>query len=222
MVVLAFVPHPVPAIAAHQMHDESRVSFDHALREILVLESHGDRGERGEMRGALGQPEMLKAHPAPIVALAPPGFAAARTAVVGWTPRIEREGGAVLGTETPIRRQNRLVVGNHRHALEQWPRPFPEMRQERLQVRRALHHLSARGEYLGRHHVRTPSADHVKGTTAELATAAAAARASPRMMKNMQPPAPAPAALPPSAPAFAAATSSWAISGVRMPGSSAC
>src|SRR5205814_10587958 len=80
-------------------------------RRPIVPASEG--GERGEMRGALGQPEMLKAHPAPIVALAPPGFAAARTAVVGWTPRIEREAGAVLGTEAPIGRQNGLWAGTH-------------------------------------------------------------------------------------------------------------
>jgi hypothetical protein len=52
--------------------------------------------------------------------------------------------------------------------------------------------------------------------------AAAASRAFPFMMKNIEPPAPAPAALPPSAPAASAACSNRAISGVRMPASSAC
>src|SRR6266850_2100480 len=182
--------------------------------------------QRRQVRRALGEPELLIARPAPVVALATPCLATPRTSMLVGAPGIECERGAVIRAVATIHRQHRLVVRNDRHALEQRPRSLPQVAEQRGEIGRAADFLCPRGELLGGHHARTPSAAQDSGKTLApapaLATAFAASRASPRMTKNMQPPAPAPAAFPPSAPAFVAAVSSSAISAVRMPGSSAC
>ena len=46
VVVLAFVPHPVTPVAAHQMRDEAGVALDDALGQLFVLEPDGDGRER--------------------------------------------------------------------------------------------------------------------------------------------------------------------------------
>src|SRR5216684_483001 len=150
---------------------------------------------------------MLVARPAPIVAFAAPRLAAAGTSMLGRAPGIERERGAVVRAEPTIHGQQRFLFRDDGHPREQRPRS-----------------LSQVGERFRGHHARTPSVAQDSGSTVAppAATVLVASRASPRMTKNMQPPAPAPAALPPSAPAWVAAASSCAIAAVRMPGSSAC
>src|SRR6266849_5492654 len=167
---------------------------------------------------------MLVARPAPIVAFAAPRLAAAGTSMLGRAPGIERERGAVVRAEPAIHGQQRFLFRDDGHPREQRPRSLSQVDEQRREIDRAADFLRALGERFRGHHARTPSVAQDSGSTVAppAATVLVASRASPRMTKNMQPPAPAPAALPPSAPAWVAAASSCAISAVRMPGSSAC
>src|SRR5438445_7045544 len=179
------------------------------------------------MGRSFGKPEMLKPYPVKVVALAAPRFAAARTSVFARAPRIERQGRAVIRADAAIHRQERLLFRNYRQALQHRLRALAQMRQQRAQIRRTANDRRASRQVLGSHHVFSPSTAQEKGRTRApaCATAGAAARASPFIRKNIEPPAPAPAAFPPSAPpppAAATALSSCANSVVRIPASSAC
>src|SRR3989449_8172322 len=121
-------------------------------------------------------------------------------------------------------RQQRLLLRDRRHHLEQRRRASLQVRAQGREIPRPGDLRLPRGEPLRGHHVCTPPSDHATGSTVAPADRAAAATASgpPLARKKIDPPAPAPAALPPSTPAAATACSRRAISSVRMPRSSAC
>src|SRR2546426_2488412 len=183
-----------------------------------------ERRQRRQVRGALREPQVLVAGPMTVVPLPGEGLPAARTAVRRRIPRVEYEGGAVLGTDAAIGREQRLRFRDRRKAGEERRRALGEVREQGHEIRCPCDLLPTRRQLFGRHHARTPSSAQRTGRTvapAARAAAMAGAGSSP-VMKNIEPPAPAPAAFPPSAPAAVKALSSWAISGVRIPGSSAC
>src|SRR5256885_12043740 len=64
-----------------------------------------ERGQRREVRRALGQPEMLMARPVAVVPLAALGLTAARAAVRVGAPGVERERRRIVGAETAVDRQ---------------------------------------------------------------------------------------------------------------------
>src|SRR6185503_3217119 len=168
-----------------------------------------DGRDGGEVSGALGQPQMLEARPVPVVPLAVPDLAAASAAMLGRFPGIEHEQRLIVRTDAAVHREQRLVFGDGRHALDERVRAAAQLLTERAQIGRVVDDGGARRELFGRYHVRTPSRDQFSGNTVAPAAriAGAASRAGPFIMKNIDPPAPAPAALPPSVPAAAAACS---------------
>src|SRR5438093_4749729 len=183
-----------------------------------------ERRQRRQVRGALREPQVLVASPMAVVPLPGEGLPAPGTAVRRRIPRIEYEGGAVLGTAAAIGREQRLRFRDRRKAGQKRRRALGEVREQSREIRRRGDLLPTRRQLLGGHHARTPSSAHRTGTTVAPAARAAAitgAGSSP-VTKNIDPPAPAPAALPPSAPASATARASRAISGVHIPSSSAC
>src|SRR5256886_2813715 len=183
-----------------------------------------ERRQRRQVRGALREPQVLVASPMAVVPLPGEGLPAPGTAVRRRIPRIEYEGGAVLGTAAAIGREQRLRFRDRRKAGQERRRALGEVREQGREIRRRCDLLPARRQLLGGHPAPTPSSAHRTGRTvapAARAAAMAGAGSSP-VTKNIEPPAPAPAAFPPSAPAAVKAFSSWPMSGVRISGSSAC
>src|SRR5690348_13242234 len=167
---------------------------------------------------------MLKPCPVTVVTFPPERLPASGAAMSVGAPRIERQGGPVIGTDPTVRREQRFRRRDRWHAGEDGGRALAEVRQQRLQVGGSRDLLAACGQLFRRHHARTPSPAQRTGSTVAPAAHAAATAGwdGSCVTKNIEPPAPAPAALPPSAPAARIAASSRAISGVLIAGSSRC
>src|SRR5207244_10677417 len=157
--------------------------------------------------------------PMTVVPLPGEGLPAARTAVRRRIPRIEYEGGAVLGTDAAIGREQRFRLRHKRKAGQERRRALREVREQGHEIGRGCDLLPTRRQLLGRHHARTPSSAHRTGrTVAPAARAAAIAGAGSSLVTtNIEPPAPAPAAFPPSAPSAVKAFLRWPFPGLRLP-----
>src|SRR3989454_625565 len=145
-VVAVGVAHIAPRVSAEYLRGPH-------TRGLVPVE----RRERGEVRRALGKPEMLVARPVAVVALAGERPAAAGAAVGVRAPGIEDERRSVVGAHPPVGREQGLLLGDVGHAREHRGGALGEMREQRAEVGRAADLLAPRRQPFGRHHARTPS-----------------------------------------------------------------
>src|SRR3954452_8653784 len=167
---------------------------------------------------------MLPSRPGAVVPDTAISPAARGAAVIARTPGIEVERRAMLGTDAAVGGQQRLVARDLGRPGKQPFIALGDARQQGREFGSAEDDVAPGLEPLRHQHCRTPWAAHRTGSrsipSSRAAAIAGAGSFGPR--KNIEPPAPEPAALPPSAPASTMARSRRAISGVHIPGSSAC
>src|ERR1041384_138398 len=185
----------------------------------------GDGRERRQLDRPFGEPQMLALRPGAMVTLTPESFLAARALMLVGTPGIELQRRPVVGADSTVHRQQRLDLGNHRRACEDWSVATLDVITQSAEIVVRANLRAAGGEaFGGDHEARPPSPVHWTGSTvAPTPRAAATAPAvAPGSRKNIDPPAPAPAAFPPSAFVSRITCSNRAVSSVCIPPSKAC